>query len=98
MGTLVTKVSREIRTSPRTIKKRVYKNFKCDDFKADILKAKEDGKFDGMHSTNNIETAGDIFTNTFNDILDKHAPIKTIQNRTNYVPYITDEIKDLIMG
>ena len=96
MGTLVTKMSREIRTSPRTIKKRVYKNFNTENFKTDILNAKESGKFDGMHVTNDIEVAGDIFTNIFNEILNLHAPIKTIQNRNNYVPYITDEIKELI--
>ena len=38
-----------------------------------------------MHDTEDIDIAGDIFVEAFNDVLDKHAPKKTIQNRTNYV-------------
>ena len=89
-------MSREIRTSPRTIKKRIYKNFNCDDFINDMKQAKLQGQFCEMHNTEDINIAGDIFTKVFTEVLDKHAPIKTIQNRTNYVPYITDDIKALM--
>ena len=96
MGILVTKLSREIRTSGRTIKKRIYRNFVPDEFLNDVKQAKEQGVFADMHNTEDIEKAGDIFTREFNRILDKHAPIKTIQNRTNYIPYITTEIKEIM--
>ena len=96
LGTLITKMSREIRTSPRTIKKRIYKNFNCDDFINDMKQAKLQGQFSEMDNTEDINIAGDIFTKVFTEVLDKHAPIKTIQNRTNYVPYITDDIKALM--
>ena len=33
------------------------------------------------------------FEREFRIILDKHAPLKVIQNRTHYVPYISPEIK-----
>ena len=61
-----------------------------------ITQAKEQGIFAEMFNTEDINVAGDIFTNGMNKILDKHAPIKVIQNRTNYVPYLTEEIKDLM--
>ena len=43
--------------------------------------------------TDDIEVAGDVFTSVFKEILDIHAPIKVIQNRKNYVPYISKELK-----
>ena len=89
-------MSREIRTSPRTVKKRVYKNFNRINFINDIKLAKDQGYFEDMHNTEDINIAGDIFTNTYNEVLNRHAPIKTIQNRTNYVPYISEEIKDIM--
>ena len=46
LGIIVTKKSREIRSNPRTTKKRVYKNFNSDAFRDDILKAKSDGLFE----------------------------------------------------
>ena len=93
LGLLVTKKTRELRTSPRTVKKRVYKNFDQNDFLKDILLAKESGLFDEMNNTEDIEVAGDIFTGVYTKILDKHAPLKVIQNRCNYVPYISNELK-----
>ena len=96
LGTFVIKKSREIRACPRTTKKRVYKNFIAKDFIQDIKHAKELGVFNLMHETNDIEVAGDVFTNTYNEVLDRHAPIKVIQNRSNYVPYITKELEILM--
>ena len=49
-----------------------------------------------MPNTTDIEEAGKIFTETFTKILDRHAPLKVIQNRTNYVPYLSKEVKDLM--
>ena len=43
MGILFTKKSREIRTAPRTVRKRVYKNFNAKDFINDIKIAKDQG-------------------------------------------------------
>ena len=88
LGVMVTKMSREMRTSPRTTRKRVYKNFVPCDFINDIRAAKESGSFSSMHDTEDIDKAGDIFVDTFNEVLNKHAPIKTIQNRNNYIPYM----------
>ena len=37
--------------------------------------------------------AGDVFTRVFTEILNKHAPLKVIQNRKHYIPYISKELK-----
>ena len=74
----------------------VYRNFDPIEFVNDIRLAKQRGKFDQIHNTNDIEVAGDLFTAEFSEVLDKHAPIKVIQNRRNYVPYLSAEIKKLM--
>ena len=93
LGVMVTKHTNELRKAARTTKKRVYKDFVEKDFIEDIRKAKADGLFEELFDTDDIEKAGDIFTEVFRNILDKHAPIKVIQNRKNYVPYISKELK-----
>ena len=92
LGISVMKSSREIRTSVRTTRRRVYKSFDKAAFIEDIKFAKEHGDFSEILRTDDIELAGDIFTQIFNRILDHHAPVKVIQNRKNYVPYISEDI------
>ena len=48
LGVIVTKASREIRTSARTTRKRIYKNFDKEAFLKDVTKAKSEGKFAGV--------------------------------------------------
>ena len=93
MGVFVTKNSREIRSHPKTTRKRVYKEFDKIAFKSDIREAKEQGVFLEMFETDNVEVAGDVFTREYLKILNKHAPLKVIQNRNGYVPYISKELK-----
>lgn len=93
MGIMVTKNSREIRSHPKTTRKRVYKEFDRDAFRNDMKEAKDNGAFNEMFETDDIEVAGDIFTREYLKILEKHAPLKVIQNRNGYVPYISKELK-----
>ena len=93
LGVFITKYSKEVRTSPRTIKKRIYKHFSKDAFKEDIKKAVADGAFNRIDSTETIDEAIEIFNSVYCSILEEHAPVKIIQNRNNYVPYISKEIK-----
>ena len=74
LGVFVTRFSKEVRSSPRTIKKRIYKNFNKEKFREDILKAKKDGKFDKFHETDNIDEAIDHFTSVYNSILEENVP------------------------
>ena len=96
LGVFITKFSREVRTSPRTTKKRIYKEFDAAKFKEDILNAKRNGMFQDVHNQTEIDEAISLFTSAYSSILDEHAPIKIIQNRNSYVPYISTEIKALM--
>ena len=96
LGVIVTKSSKEIRSSPRSVKKRIYKTFDKNAFKADILKAKSEGSFDAIFEADDETAAWDIFESVYTSILSKHAPLKVLHNRNNYVPYIDKELKNLM--
>ena len=93
LGIIVTKSSKELRTFARTTKKRIYKNFDREAFSNDIEEAKRNGKFEGVHTADNPDEVFKVFEKSYCEVLDRHAPIKVIQNRTDYVPYITTEVK-----
>ena len=97
MGLLVTKSTKEIRTAPRTTLKRVYKNFDKDNFVNDIREAKERGKFNCVLTSEDENDAFAKFCASYVHILNKHAPLKVIQNRTHYVPYLNEELRSLIL-
>ena len=94
MGILLNKYSREVRTCTKTTRKRIYKNFDSKLFVEDIKSAKMMGKFNLINQTEDIEVAAETFTKTFCDVLEKHAPLKVVQNRKNYIPYIQKEVKE----
>ena len=96
LGLLINKKTKEIRTSTKTNKKRVYKTFDSAAFIEDIKQAKQAGKFAEIINCDDIEVAGEIFTKAFREVLDKHAPVKIIQNRNNYIPYITKDVKEFM--
>ena len=61
-----------------------------------MKKAKDSGAFENVHLQEDVDEAIRIFTSAYNSILNIHAPIKIIQNRNSYVPYISREIKLLM--
>ena len=92
LGLLACKKRREIRSKPKTTRKRIYKNLEKADFIKDFKEAKQNGAFEDMFKTDDIEKAGATFTREFLKILQKRAPLKVIQNRNGYVPYISKEL------
>ena len=48
-----------------------------------------------MCMENNPEKAWDKLIKASNDIYNEYAPIKVMQRRANFQPYITDEICDI---
>ena len=96
LGVLLTKSSKEIRTFARTTRKRIYKNFDKTAFIHDLEEAKKDGKFVGVFTAESPDEAFNIFEKSFCEVLNLHAPLKVIQNRTNYVPYLNPKIKNLM--
>ena len=77
--------SKTVPAQARYIKMRCFKNFKQEEFKR---KLKE------MPELEEIKTTG-LLNNVISKILDKLAPLKTIPNRTNYAPHISEETKRL---
>ena len=91
----MTKATRELRTLPRTILKRVYKNFEKEIFKGDVREAKEMGSFQNVLSSVDENDTFSKFCESFVPILNKHAPLKVIQYRTHYVPYLNEDLTSL---
>ena len=92
---MVTKLSREPRSQPKTIKKRNYKHFNAPDFLNEINEKVQSRGFDRVLNNNNIEEASALFSGIFGSILNKHAPLKVFQVRNNYVPWVSAETKQM---
>ena len=93
---MVTKFSREVRTQPKTIKKRNYKNFVIGSFLLDVQEHVTNGAFDKVIKSENVHEASALFSGIFGTILNKHAPLKVFQVRNNYSPWLSKETKQLI--
>ena len=93
LAVLVTKYTRELKSKPHTVLKRNYKNFDLGSFLNDVRSSSIN---QDILQCNDIETAAKIFQEQFGQILNKHAPVKIFQCRTNYVPYLSDETKILM--
>ena len=78
---------------PQTIRRRCYKKFSVADFLKDIFYSNINISVK-THET--VEGAAEAFKNEFVAILDHHAPVKTIQIRKNYCPYLSEETKAAI--
>ena len=75
------------------MRKRIYKDFDEVKFRESLAEAKQEGKFSEVLTSNNTNEAVETFTKAFRAVLDKHAPIKTVQNHENYVPFLSKELK-----
>ena len=84
--------TKKIISKPRIIKKRSFKNFDSKDFIEEVRKLQW---FD-IYMTENLDEAVELLTEKLTKILDKMAPIKTIQTRANYAPWISGETKQKI--
>ena len=93
LSVLVTKYTKELKRKPHTVLKRNYKNFDQDAFLNDVRNSTIN---QDILKCNDIETAAETFQEQFGQILDKHAPVKIFQCRTNYVPYLSAETKILM--
>ena len=93
LGIVVTKYSRSEPIKPKTVTKRSYKKFDVEKFLTDILNSTIDKD---VTACTNVEEASKVFEQSFKDILDKHAPIKTFQMRKHYSPYVSDNTKRLM--
>ena len=81
--------SKSIISNPRIIKKRCYKLFDPEKF----LEALRNTSWWDLYSCKNVDHAVELFTNKINSILNIMAPIKNIQVRAKYAPWLSENTK-----
>ena len=84
--------AKDIKKSARYVKKRCFKTFQVESFKADIRKI---SWFD-VYQCEDVEKAVNILTHKITTVLNKHAPIRTIQVRSKYAPWLSEATKELM--
>ena len=84
--------SKSLKRNVRYVKKRCFKKFNEDHFRADI---KSLSWFD-IYMCDDIETAVEKLAEKITVILDRHAPIRMIQVRSKYAPWLTDATKEMM--
>ena len=89
----VTRFSRSMKKNVRYIRKRCFKNFNEAAFKKDVGSIKW---FD-VYNSSDVNEAVKLLTVKLNSVLDQHAPIKIIQVRSRYAPWLTDSTKDIMV-
>ena len=89
---LVRKFSKDLRTAERYTRKRMFKNFQPDQFKYAVMAMPE---LAACLASTSADTAASALTSGLGRILDAMAPVRTIQNRKSYVPYLSSETKAL---
>ena len=88
----VRKFSKDMKRTERYTTKRTFKDFKPDQFKEAVKSMPE---LEACLAATCPSTAAIILTDGITRILDTMAPVRTIQNRKNYVPYLSMETKAL---
>ena len=80
----VVKYTRELKQGPKKIRKRNYKNFDTAAFLTDINQT----DFSRVTESNDPDIAASMFSSIFRSVLNRHAPIKVYNQRTNYLPFL----------
>ena len=88
----VTRFSKSIQRNVRYIKKRTFKKFDKEKFKEEVRKL----RWWDIYSCECVNTAVQLLSSKLTNILDKLAPIKKIQVRARYVPWLSEESKALM--
>ena len=82
---------KSIRSAPSYIRKRSFKNFIPSDFIAAIQQV----SWLDVYLCIEVDKAVELLSDKITAILDKMAPMKTIQIRTNYNPWLSQQTKDM---
>ena len=88
----ITRFSKSLQRNARYVRKRAFKNF----VEEDIKEAVHQLSWWDVYSCQNPDQATAIFTEKLTKILDLMAPVRTIQVRKNYAPWLSKETKRLM--
>lgn len=90
----------DVSADHKVVRFRDYKNFKVNDFLADLRTSleKQQHLFDNtdIQQTSNVEQLWQQFKQTFLEVSDLHAPIKTMRMKTRYCPWINNNIIEMM--
>ena len=87
-----TRYSKSVRTTPRYIRRRSYKDFNSEAFIAAIRQV----SWLDVYLCEDVNIAVELLSSKITFILDTMAPLKTIQVRTKYSPWISKQTLELM--
>ena len=88
----VTRYCKSLKSNIRYVRKRVYKNFCAAKFCEEVRQI----SWYDVYMCDNPSQAAELLTNKLSYILDKMSPIRTIQVRKKYVPWLSLATKELM--
>ena len=88
----ITRFAKSIQRNVRYVKKRMFKNFVDKDFKQAVQQL----SWEELYSCDDPEEAAKVLTDNLTAILDQMAPVRTIQVRRSYAPWLSDSSKELL--
>ena len=88
----VTRYTKSMKRAVRYVRKRSFKNFKDEDFQAAVKNL----SWWELYMCEDADQAAQLLTNKLTDILDTMAPVRTIQVRSKYVPWLSDSTKEVL--
>jgi hypothetical protein len=89
----VSRFTKNLRNNPRYVRKRCFKHFNREEFKRSVSELHE---LIEIASSQCASQAADLLTTGLTRVLDIWAPVRTIQNRSNYAPHLSDSTKELM--
>ena len=89
----IQRFSKTLKSSPRYVRKKCFKNFNKDEFKMKVGQIPELGQILESVCANQ---AAELLTAGLTRELDKCAPVRTIQTRSKYAPHLQEPIKQLM--
>ena len=88
----VTRSAKSIARNSRYVRKRCYRDFDERKFREEVAKL----SWHDLYLCENVEEAVHILTSSLTRILDQLAPIKTVQMRTKYAPWLSAGTKAMM--
>ena len=89
----VSRYSKKLKPNPRYVWKRSFKNFTSSEF---IKQVGEMPELEQISFSQCANQAAELPTVGLSRVLDKCAPIRTIQHRSKYAPHLSDETKKMM--
>jgi hypothetical protein len=88
----VTRFAKSLQKNSRYVRKRCYKNFVEHEFKGEVAKL----SWYELYMCDDLDQAVQILTSSLTSILDRLAPVRTVQTRTRYASWLTKETKSVM--